>query len=122
MSTRKVTYIAPEGDARSVVMRGVEFFHGHPVEIVDDDDSAEFIYKLWHNQHFKVSGDEPDDPRPPIPVATYEDADVGPRAVPTAQIQAKPAKQAKPKAKPAEDESDIGKDYKPAPVDADDEA
>lgn len=122
MKTRKITYVAPEGDSKVCETNGLTFYDGVAVEIEDNADSALFIYKLWHNQHFKVSGDEPDDPRPPVPVATYEDADVGPRAVPAVQIQAKPAKAAKAKAKPADDESDIGRDYKPAPVDADDEA
>jgi hypothetical protein len=52
-----VTYRAPAGDSEVVVMLGVKFFNGIPVEVLDAASIARFV----KNPHFDVSDDVEDD-------------------------------------------------------------
>ena len=62
-----VTYIAPEGDALSVTMGGLDFASGSPVEIDPASFPAHVLAKLRTNQHFivadmaDVADEKPDD-------------------------------------------------------------
>lgn len=59
-----VTYVAPEGDALSVTMGGLDFASGSPVEIDPASFPAHVLAKLRTNQHFivaDVADEKPDD-------------------------------------------------------------
>lgn len=59
MSKITATYHAPKDDDRVVTTGGVDFFDGMPVDL-DEMENALLISKLRGNQHFEVSGGEPE--------------------------------------------------------------